>query len=154
MNKATEEELRESMSGKKCTAAKAKPASAKVKGKRPYKGKPATVNPPEPEATPAPSTHSTPVKSPPQKKVNKGGKVMPRRLNFKSPDPEPASQVESLKKAPLCVCHADSLFQMLVNCLAPRYIPILFPISYNMIPAYLSLSLHRRTWNLQHSLQL
>lgn len=92
------------MGPKKCTAAKAKPAPAKVsKGKRLHKSKPATVDPPATEATAAPSTYSTPVKSPPQKKVNKGGKVIPRRLNFKSPDPEPASQVESLKKAPLCV---------------------------------------------------
>ena len=92
------------MGPKKCTAAKARPAPAKVsKGKRLHKSKPATVDPPATEATAAPSTYSTPVKSPPQKKVNKGGKVIARRLNFKSPDPEPASQVESLKKAPLCV---------------------------------------------------
>ena len=42
---------------------------------------------------------------------------------------------------------------MLVDCLAPGHVRILFPISYHMISAYL-LSLRRRTRNLQHSWQL
>ena len=118
------------MRGQKCTAAKAKPSKA-TKGKRLKKSKPTTDEPAPTEATATASTHSTPVKSPPQKKVNKDTKVVPRRLDFKSPDPDPASQVECLKKAPLCVCDAVFiLFQSLVNCLAPGYVWILFPFSY------------------------
>ena len=40
----------------------------------------------------------TPVKSPPKKKAATEKAPPPRRLQFKSPDPEPVSQVDALKQ--------------------------------------------------------
>ena len=98
---ATEEELEASKSkhppSSKCTAAKAAAKTQAAPGKR-SKAQSA-------EQGTLPTPGNTPVKSPPTKKPAKKDKVnttgVARRLSFKSPDPDPSKQIDTLQEAPV-----------------------------------------------------
>ena len=70
----------------------AEPAKAKPTKRQPEKSQAAAA---------ASSAGNTPIKSPPTKKPQGEGRqpVVPRRLNFKSPDPDSGKQISSLQKA-------------------------------------------------------
>ena len=95
--KATEEEL---AAAKSKTAKRSKPRDPPCTAAKATAAKPkrAQENPPV-AAVAAPG--NTPIKSPPKKKLAKKNTdpPAPRRLSFKSPDPDPAKQIGSLQEA-------------------------------------------------------